>query len=104
MLTEMTKIKDKVKYLLTAYPNLRDNDNRLIALIWHDEFEKMNQPNSSFGFLKTFAAGKLTSPESIRRMRQKLQENHPELRGEVYLKRKAESKNIKENINTGAFS
>ena len=99
MLSEMTKIKDKVKFLLTAYPKLRDNDNRLIALIWHDEFEKMNKSKSSIEFLRACANGELTSPESIRRMRQKLQENHPELRGEMYLKRKVESELIKENIN-----
>lgn len=101
-LSEMKKIKDKVKYLLTAYPEMRDNDNRLIAIIWHHEFEAMPKQRTSFSFLSTFAAGEMTSPESIRRMRQKIQENHPELRGESYLKRKYESEKIRENINTGA--
>ena len=35
MLNKMQKIKEKVKNLLTNKPELRDNDNRLIANIYY---------------------------------------------------------------------
>ena len=84
-LKEMVGIKNKVKYLLQHYRHLRDDDNKLIANIWHSQ---LNEKISSDEFLKLFSGGFFTSPESIRRMRQKLQQNYPDLRGSLYNKRK----------------
>lgn len=57
----------------------RDNDRILWSRIWRAEL-------CIFGgdFMDNFISGKLTHPESIRRVRQKIQEKHPELRGERY--------------------
>ena len=43
---------------------------------------------SAYEMLCMFAESKLTNPETIRRMRQKLQEQHKELRGKKYQERK----------------
>lgn len=93
--------KVKVKYLLTAFPHLRDSDDKLIASYWYyEKGEEVIQNISAMELLHMFASGGLTSTESIRRVRQKLQELHPELRGENYNKRQEAEVEIRKNINT----
>jgi hypothetical protein len=86
----MYKIKETVKELLSKRPELRDDDNRLIANIYMIEAGgfKALQSMSAQDFLVNFTKGLYSSPESIRRVRQKLQENYPELRGIKYNNRK----------------
>lgn len=74
--------KQKVMRLLRAHPELRDNDHRLIANFWKTEFPYRDC--SARDMLELVARGSLTNPETIRRIRQKLQETIPELRGECY--------------------
>lgn len=59
--------------LLTKYPALRDSDKKLIWSVWIKEGKVVGGKISMEDFLKT------TSTESIRRSRQKVQEEHPEL-------------------------
>ena len=83
MLNSIKKTKDKVEFLLTNYPQLRDDDNKLISKIWYEESSAYTFKE----FLIEFGNGKRTSPEAIRRARQKLQEHNPHLRGQLYNKR-----------------
>ena len=88
--TEM-KTKEIVKQLLIDKPHLRDSDNKLIATYWFNELkEKKIDPNKINGleFMQMFANSKLTNIKTIERMRRKLQEEHPELRGKLYVVRK----------------
>ena len=96
-LKEMIGIKPKVEFLLTEYPHTRDDDNKLIANIWHNELTE--DIKTVHDFLMAFSQGKFSSPESIRRMRQKLQEENEELRGSNQIERLAEAKNVRNNIN-----
>jgi hypothetical protein len=85
------KTKETIRKLLIKTPYLRDSDNKLIATIWFKEIEaKELDPNtiSAYDFLKLYAASAVSNAETIRRMRAKLQEECPELRGEVYNLRK----------------
>ena len=52
--------------------------------------EKQIDPNKINGleFMQMFANSKLTNIKTIERMRRKLQEEHPELRGKLYVVRK----------------
>jgi hypothetical protein len=77
---------DKVKWFLENRPNTRDSDLRLIAEWWRNECNKQGLDKEDF--LDDFAQGKYTKPESIRRCRQKVQEDCPNLRGKTYKKRK----------------
>lgn len=87
-------IKNKVIETLKNHKASRDDDNRLLATIWWSDFTNLArnlQEDEIRGvrkFLKLLAAGKLSSSESIRRQRQLLQADRPELRGEEYDKRK----------------
>ena len=81
------KTINKVLYQLNTDPRTRDDDNLLIAKIWYGEYKNSDVPSDVIQFLKMFANGDLTSPESIRRCRQKLQEEFQGLRGNSYMAR-----------------
>jgi hypothetical protein len=82
--------KQQVTYWLKKHPSLRDNDNRLCANIWAVELTKLGHSHktSAVEFLSLYAENRLTSAPSIKRARAKLQEDHPELRGQKYNNRK----------------
>ena len=85
------KTKDIVKALLLQKPHLRDSDLKLIATYWFNELKKKNiDPTEINGleFMKMFADSKLTNIKTIERMRRKLQEESPDLRGKLYKVRK----------------
>lgn len=58
-----------------------------------------NQSASVSEFTIRFLHGEYTDTESIRRTRQKLQEQHPELRGKEYRCRQIEEKRMRDSIN-----
>ena len=81
------KAKQRIEKLLIKTPHLKDSDNKLIATIWFREIEaKGLDPNkiSAYDFLKFYSESAVSNAETIRRMRQKLQEEKPELRGKAY--------------------
>jgi hypothetical protein len=79
----------RVKDLLITKPETRDNDNLLLSIIWGEDIEQVGEFGSKYNvflcdFLKHLAKGELTNAESVRRVRQKIQEQCPELRGKNY--------------------
>ena len=84
------KTKEKVRYWLTKFDHLKDNDNKLCANIWNEELKRYIsfEKSSVRDFLRLYSLGKLTSAPSIKRARAKLQEEEPELRGQKYYMRK----------------
>ncbi len=91
--------KDTVETLLIKHPHLRDDDNKLIANIWYHESKNMGI-TELYVFLNAMAQSKFYSPESIRRIRAKLQEERPELRGELYEKRHGLQREVINQLNT----
>jgi len=91
-------LKNKVENLLRKYPHLRDSDNKLISTIWYDESEVSLKDISAYEFLSRYCRGHFTNTESIRRIRQKLQENFIELRGSSYKSRQLKSTKFKKEI------
>ncbi len=67
------KTYDRIKIILENRPETRNSDKRLIWYFWMEE----GLATSFQMFYADFA--KATSPESIRRARQKIQQLHPEL-------------------------
>lgn len=104
MINQIKNIKEKVIHLLTTVPHLRDSDNKLIATIWNEEIgkndHKLNKSNeiTAFDFLKAFAEGQHSNPESIRRSRQLIQEQNIHLRGKSYTARKESANEVKNEI------
>lgn len=100
-LQHIANTKEVVIYFLEKHPHLRDDDNKLIANIWNREMKGMGidpAVATSFELLGLYAAGKLTNSETIRRSRQKIQEEQPELRGNNYKIRQEAGKEITKNI------
>jgi len=86
------KTKETIKKILLEKPHLRDSDNKLIAAYWFRELKgKGIDPKviTALDFLHKYADSELTNAETIRRMRAKLQEENPGLRGRVYAIRKS---------------
>lgn len=95
----MKTAKERVEHLLRKTPHLRDDDNKLIATYHYNEIGAENvQKMPAMEFLHLYADGKLTSSESIRRVRAKLQETNPELRGKKYNRRQQDGDDFTKNI------
>ena len=96
----MSLVKDRVKALLVSYPHLRDNDNKLIATIWKQDLRNMgiNLDIATYNFLQLYALCELSNAETIRRVRQKIQEENPDLRGTVNEARQKEGEAVKNEI------
>jgi hypothetical protein len=94
--------KDIVKALLISYPETRDNDSLLTAYIWDMDLKKIEKDSkiiSAFDLLKMYARESvLTNAESLRRVRQKLQEDQPALRGKNWIERHKNQDEIKEQL------
>src|SRR6187549_1686175 len=101
LLKEMSLIKHRVKSLLKAHPHLRDSDNKLIANIWYKDLVDMGLKPASItamNFLFFYGDKQLTNAETIRRVRQKIQEENPELRGTVNEARQKEGEEVRKTI------
>jgi len=86
----MKIITKQIEHLLNTVPSLRDNDKRLCTHIWYRQIEdKGIDPYqlSTTKFLHLYAAGKVCSDATIQRLRAKIQETNPALRGQKYLER-----------------
>jgi hypothetical protein len=96
----MSLIKNRVKGLLTRFPNLRNSDNKLIATIWKRDLLNLNlDPNmTAISFLYIYSKGQLTNAETIRRVRQKIQEENPDLRGTAYGERQKQGEEVRKEI------
>ena len=94
-------IKQTVIDLLKQYADFKDNDNQLVAWFWKLEMEKMGYPSSNTPtahFLKIMAVGRLTSSDTITRVRRLIQEENPELRGKKYNERQANQTKVKKDL------
>ena len=97
-------IKKTVIELLTQYSDFKDNDQQLVAWFWKLEMEAHGYPASSTQtqtFFKLMAFGKLTSADTITRVRRLVQEETPELRGKKYNERQAKQEQVKNDLGYG---
>lgn len=101
MLQKIKNIQDVVKDALIRYPKYRDDDNKLVAYIWWKHLKKNNIPEDiiAMDFLQLYAKNELPQADAITRARRKVQEENPELRGELYNERHQLKEEVKNNIN-----
>lgn len=78
----------EVKQRLENSTKMRDDDALLMADIWREELTQLGA-KTLYDVLNAIAGRMVTSPESIRRSRQKVQQDYPNLRGTVYNQRHA---------------
>ncbi len=95
----LKKHKDIVKHWLVTHPPTRDSDTRLLANIWShivgvDQIDKITARQ----LMAKMVNGELPSSETIRRTRQKIQEQNPELRGKSYKERHSKASAMRNEI------
>lgn len=84
------KTKDLVTKVLQNHDLSRDNDRVLTANVWYLCFKKLGvklEILSAQEFLKIYISNQLPNHDHITRTRRKLQEDNPELRGELWNER-----------------
>ena len=94
------KTKEIIKQMMLDKPHLKDNDYKLIAAYWFTELKHPNIDSktiTALDFLHKYDNAELTNAETIERMRAKLQEEHPELRGRAYEIRQETIQNKRRN-------
>jgi hypothetical protein len=97
----VTTHKIEVEILLKKHKHLRDDDNKLWANVCFKHCKKLGfkpHEQTAMEFLALLSSGSLPSFESISRCRRKLQEQHPQLRGDKYQERQGEQKKVIEQI------
>ena len=90
----MSIIKDhlhkRVSQCLTKFDVLRDDDKRLVINVWISELEDKGiiyTEISALSFFTLFRDGVVSNPDTITRLRRKMQEDNPHLRGAKYNER-----------------
>lgn len=95
---KILNVRTIVESLLKTSEPCRNSDARLLASIWAhflgEDVDKMNATD----LLNKISGNEMPNPESIRRMRQKLQEINPDYRGTTYVPRQQEQKPVREDI------
>ncbi len=93
-----------VHSLLKKDAELRDNDMALMIAVWQKQYPELRSVNMSFlMFAYKFKKGHYTHFETIRRCRQRIQEEYPDLRGERYRKRKVFEEEVREIVTSPEF-
>ena len=95
------KVADIIKYWISLDKSLADNDARLIANVLYGQLGTLGYdvPNmTAIDLLRIISSSKLYSPETIRRSRQKLQEQYPDYRGNKYYKRHGLAEKVRTTI------
>jgi len=100
MIQRIKNIKPLVKSILENYPATRDDDNKLFLKVWAFQNPKLRDKDFYFiDFAMDLMKDKYANSESVRRSRQKLQEENEELRGIRYKSRSKAQVEVRNNIN-----
>jgi len=93
---EKINLKEIIKSYLKYFEETRDDDNYLICRY---NFEYHKKSGYTIDFLNDIRMGKVVNFDYIKRIRRRLQEKHPELRGKKYDERKRKKQEeFKEHI------
>ncbi len=94
--SKFDNIQENIRQLLLMHPGARDDDFSLVCLYADRNY---NGVIPSFTqVLVDMKTGKMPGWESITRLRRKVQEHCPQLRGQDYRRRKGMQETVKEDI------
>ena len=86
---KMKNIKQEIKNLLLQDKRYRDDDSLLVCRYYYNKCggEEVFKTMSAINLLNLLASKSLPFPDTITRVRRKLQEQFPELRGDKWAER-----------------
>jgi hypothetical protein len=96
---KLQSIQDEVKELLTFGAKYRDDDALLVAAYYYKKRGSALHTMSAVDFLQLLVNGSLPFPDSITRVRRKLQEKYKDLRGSNYAIRQHLETEVRRDIN-----
>jgi len=97
---KMKSIKNDVRELLIKYPQYKDSDSKLVSAFYYLKYggKKVFENKTAMQFLTDLAHRKFPFPDTITRVRRKLQQTEPELRGNNYKIRHQHDAEVKKTI------
>lgn len=95
---DILTVKPIVLKALQVHPHLRDSDEQLLVHVWRQQSKKLCKHNTFTFFGVLLITRQISTPESIRRCRQRLQELTPELRGEKWAERHREEEHVQNQL------
>jgi len=109
MIRELKNVKARVREILRDHPETQDDDRLLwlgYSVIYDDLrnylkiYPNLNStlPTDAYQIFKHWVLDKSTSAESLRRARQLVQAENPDLRGKKYAQRHKEAQKVKEFV------
>lgn len=103
---DIANVSSTVRMILEKHPETRDSDEELVLKVWKETNPEILNPSFTFwDFARGFKERQYPSIEGIRRSRQRVQEEFPELRGKMYGIRKSEiAKKAKEQLKSDALN
>ena len=95
-MVRLKNLKSIVERQLRDKPELRDSDSKLVARIWYNHIQSKSpipvENMSAVDLLIAVGNGELIGWSSITRVRRKIHEMNPDLRGKKYQKRQESRK------------
>jgi len=98
---KLKELTAKIKDLLTTDPRYRDSDALLVNRIQRDEMIACELPVNTMtlnDFFRIRMERKISSEDSITRLRREVQEYFPETRGDKYKKRQSKQSDVQEDL------
>lgn len=96
---KLKNLSDEIHGLLKVKETYRDDDAKLVCAYYYNRLGGSNlEQMTAIDFLHLLAGGRIPFPDNITRVRRKLQEKHPELRGKNWDKRHIVADNIRKTI------
>lgn len=89
-LFNLKELANKVHTVLLEEPGTRDDDRLLLIEIWIRD----SAPHRTFDFFRELLNGKIAFPDTVTRIRRRLQEKHEDLRGEKWKSRHHKEKDV----------
>lgn len=74
-------IKERVKFILKKYHRARNCDKALVSIYWGLEQSNLIKEGKAKDVIAALLDGRLTIPDNITRLRRKVCEEYPELKG-----------------------
>ena len=99
MKNKMTKVRPIIEEFLLKFPELRDNNSRLVVNVWNKQLEQLGiDVNDDIKDFLLIICTSLTASDTITRTSRSMQNSNKSLRGSEWEKRQAHSNVVKKEL------